>query len=92
MELRFQWRLLFPDNENDIDMKTSRDSPKSCKKVSTPEVRRAENVPSGMQIKEGVDHKVIENLTSLPTVFEGKTAEKTRKFSTREHWSNIGEC
>lgn len=71
-------------------MKTSRDSPKSRKKVLTPEIRKAENVPSGMQIKEGVDHKVIEHLTSLPTVFEGKTAEKTRKFSTREHWSNIG--
>lgn len=78
-----------PDKENGKVMETSTDSPKSLQRGSTRQVR-LENAPDEMQIKEVVDHEMIEHLSSLPTVFEGKTTEKTRKFSSREQLSNNG--
>ena len=78
-----------PDKENGKVMETSTDSPKNLQRGSTRQVR-LENAADEMQIKEVVDHEMIEHFSSLPTVFEGKTTEKTRKFSSREQLSNNG--
>ena len=67
----------------------SKDSPRNLETGSQSKVMR-ENTPFESH-NDSTEYKIMEHVSSLPTVFEGKTTMKLGKLSNREQLSNIGK-
>ena len=68
----------------------SKDTPRNDLETGSLSELMSENAPAE-SLNDSNKNEIIEHFSSLPTVFEGTTTMKMRKYSNREQLSNIGK-